>query len=309
MKLTKKFKDFLSVSSKETPEVKNNKDILPIILDFFKTSEKLVDYVDFDEQYKGTPTITSLFPIDHASSFSNLKLDYYKFKYNKDVVVNLKDRLSDVFVVNDAHIYIGLSIEHGIIEYILDLDISDTGLDEHQFVKYNNSSSSGDVYYMNNSNFNLLSYITIEGDIEDFLNKDLIGYVRWFGFKWDFYTGDSEKFLLKLEYEKRVKEIQSKIDDVKDILIDLIDLSSEHNIIKNQAGGISAFITIPSLVTTNITQGDGYSIELNKTSTDIFDILLEVRPRIIDLIGDDCNINVEFRLGKINLFINAKKEH
>jgi hypothetical protein len=305
MKLTKKFKDFLSGSSKETPEVKNNKDILPIILDFFKTSEKLVDYVDFDEQYeplRSPGTITSL------SSFSNLKLDYYKFKYNKDVVANLKDRLSDVFVVNGAHIYIGLSIEHGIIEYILDLDISDTGLDEHQFVKYN-SSSSDDVYYMNNSNFNLLSYITIEGDIEDFLNKDLIGYVRWFGFKWDFYSGSSEKFLLKLEYEKRVKEIQSKIDDVKDILIDLIDLSSEHNIIKNQAGGISAFIAIPSLVTTNISQGDGYSIELNKTSTDIFDILLEARPRILDLIGDNCNINVEFGLGKINLFINAKREH
>jgi hypothetical protein len=161
---------------------------------------------------------------------------------------------------------------------------------------------------MNNSNFILLSYITIEDDIENFLNKDLIGYVRWLGFKWDFYTGSSEKFLLKLEYEKRVKEIQSKIDDVKDILIDLIDLSSKHNIIKNQAGGISVFITIPGLITTNISQGDGYSIELNKTSTDIFDILLEVKPRILDLIGDDCNINVEFRLGKINLFINAKRE-
>jgi hypothetical protein len=295
----KKLSDYLS--SREPSE--DLTDDINILEDFIKNnSDKLSDYVEYVGEIDNSKSeLVNTFDKYHQSLISEIKYfkNLFKFNININIIKDINDRI-EIIDIESGDVY--LKFYSGSLYIYTRLKLS--GLDDYQ-VKLNNDHMFNKVILKDNYIHLFSKFNSNFSDFSSYLEEYFIRYLRSIVNFDDSYLITLRQYL---NYEARVKEIQSKIDDIKDILMDLIDLSSEHNIIKNQAGGISVFITIPSLVTTNITQGDGYSIELNKTSTDIFDILLEVRPRIEDLIGE-CDINVEFRLGKINLFINAKREH
>jgi hypothetical protein len=308
-KITDKFREFLN---KKKPLVKSTDDIDSFnFLDFIKSNEKLGDYVNFIEDYKEdalsialSSTRLNLAVVDTIPNWvNNLKgVEYFKFEYNNDVVTNISDRLSSLFKVNGANIYIGLSNKSKII-FLIELDISETGFDQIII-----QSSDNEYNFMRGNKFYLLSFVN-PPVLVDYLNKSLVSWIRFFGIKWDLYmTQTGGVILKKIEHAKKSYIIQSKLDDIKDILVDLIDLSHDYNIIKNQDddGGVSAFFKINRIVKSNTgIIHNSVSININKKMLEIFDILLEVRPRIESLF--DCDFIAEFSDNQLNLFISAKK--
>jgi hypothetical protein len=303
----KKIGDFLK--KHDTNEVdKNLDDNLNSMFNFIKSKDdqlkQWVKYSKTASNYK----YTSLHTI---GGMNDISVHYYKklqqmedileFEINNDSINTMNGNIR-LFDIQWGKLYIANDGNDNLV-VVMQLKLDD--IVNFNF-SVNRDNNPIDFYIIKDSYF--YSYSTFkssDGDFVKLLEKYALSSMEFL------ITKLNDSFLHELndrmEYIKRVELIHSKYDDIADILVDLSDLSDDFKLIKNRVGGLTARLKISDFKTVDISSEiSGYSINLYGTALSIFDILLEVKPRIYDLIGD-FEFNIEFKTGEVWLYIGAKK--